>query len=82
MERLKTAMHEELEAFSHQAGNFITRSHSELIRQQEEKYAARAKTPPTEGSSAWEIPEPEEEVFYRATLQRLPATPPPPTSSL
>ena len=25
MERLKTAMHAELEAFSHQAGNFITR---------------------------------------------------------
>ena len=50
MERLKTAMHGELKAFSHQAGNFITRSHSEFIRQQEEKYAARAKTPPTEGS--------------------------------
>ena len=48
MERLKTAMHGELEAFSHQARNFITRSHSEFIRQQEEKYAARAKTPPTE----------------------------------
>ena len=34
MERLKTAMHGGLEAFSHQAGNFITRSHSEFIRQQ------------------------------------------------
>ena len=79
MERLKTAMHGELEAFSHQAGNFITRSHSEFIRQQEEKYAARAKTPPTEGSSAWAISEPEEEVFYVPTLQRLPAPPPPPT---
>ena len=55
MERLKTAMHGELEAFSHQAGNFITRSHSEFIRQQEEKYAARAETPPTEVSSAWAI---------------------------
>ena len=55
MERLKTAMHGELEAFSHQAGNFITSSHSEFIRQQEEKYAARAKTPPTEESSAWAI---------------------------
>ena len=43
MKRLKTAMHGELEAFSHQAGNFIARSHSEFIRQQEEKYAARAK---------------------------------------
>ena len=63
MERLKTAMHGELEAFSHQSGNVITRSHSEFIRQQEEKYAARAKTPPTEGSSAWAISEPEEEVF-------------------
>ena len=81
MERLKTAMCGELEAFSHQAGNFITRSHSEFIRQQEEKYAARAKTPPTEGSSACEISEPEEEVFYGPTLQRLPAPPPPPTSS-
>ena len=55
MEKLKTAMHGELEAFSHQAGNFITRSHAESIRQQEEKYAARAKTTPTEGSSAWAI---------------------------
>ena len=81
MERLKAAMHGELEAFSHQAGNFITRSHSEFIRQQEEKYAARAKTPPTEGSSAWTVSEPEEEVFYGPTLQRLPAPPPPPTSS-
>ena len=44
MEKLKTAMHGELEEFSHQAGYFITRSHSEFIRQQEEKYAARAKT--------------------------------------
>ena len=35
MERFKTAMHGELEAFSHQAGNFITRSHSEFVRQQE-----------------------------------------------
>ena len=60
MEKLKTAMHGELEAFSHQAWNFITRSHSEFIRQQEEKYAARTKTPPTEGSSAWAISEPEE----------------------
>ena len=79
MERLKTAMHGEHEAFSHQAGNFITRSHSEFIRQQEEKYSARAKTPPTEGSSAWAISEPEKEVFYGPTLQRLPAPPPPPT---
>ena len=74
-------MHGELEAFSHQAGNFITRSYSEFLRQQEEKYAARPKTPPTEGSSAWAISEPEEEVFYGPTLQRLPAPPPPPTSS-
>ena len=58
MAKLKTAMHGELEAFSYQAGNFITRSHSEFIRQQEEKYAARAKTPPTEGSLAWAISEP------------------------
>ena len=33
IEKLKTATHGELEAFSHQAGNFITRSHSEFIRQ-------------------------------------------------
>ena len=59
MERLKIAMHGEHEAFSHQAGNFITRSHSEFVRQQEEKYAARAKTTLTEGSTAWAISEPE-----------------------
>ena len=81
VEKLKTAMHGELEAFSHQAGNFITRSHSEFIRQQEEKYPAGVKTPPTEGSSAWAISQPEEEVFYGPTLQRLPAPPPPPSSS-
>ena len=81
MWKLKTAMYGELEAFLHQAGNFITRSLSEFIRQREEKYAARAKTPPTEGSSAWEISEPDEKVSYGPTLQRLPAPPPPPTSS-
>ena len=32
MEKLKTAMHGELEYFSPQARNFITRSHSEFIQ--------------------------------------------------
>ena len=78
MEKLKTAMHGELEAFCHQVGNFITGSHSEFLRQQEENYAARSKTPAVESTSAWAIPEPEEKVFYESTLQRLPAPPPPP----
>ena len=34
MEKLKTTLHEELEAFFHQAVDLITRSHSEFIRQQ------------------------------------------------
>ena len=50
MEKLKTAMHGELEAFSHQAGNFIARSHSEPRPHRRKVFSAWAISNPRKKS--------------------------------